>query len=321
MKKEVIAGRRRKAGLVICCGWCLVAGGWLVGCSSAPAEWPTVSVADADNAELRTRGVETARDWAEFETIVIDEPALVRASSAVAVDFFDRQVWVDGEGEAIFGVSPDTIYAFCVAGRVQSGGVEAEPGQVLLWTPAGVTPERYHVDVRHLRTSMEVVGLPALDETLAALEAEQADQIWWGALQPTGVNAVAATTPEVNEQRKRYLQDAEVVALRFDPEGPEALPGRVAAMFVESLRAGDGDRVAKLMSPKLGVEDAGSDTVSRRTVANALAARDWSSVGPEALSPTDDPLAWTVSSGESAYDLTLVPGDGLFYVAGFAKQP
>lgn len=321
MKDDVVTGRRRKAGLAVVCVWGLVAGGGLVGCASAPAEWPTVSVADAENAELRTRGVATARDWAEFEAIVIDEPALVRASSAVAVDFFDRQVWVDGGGEAIFGVSPDTIYTFCVDGRVQSGGVEAQPGQVLLWTPAGVTPERYHVDIRYLRSSMDVVGLPVLDEKLAALEAKQADKIWWGALQPTGVNAVAATPPELNEQRKRYLQDAEVVALRFDPEGPEALPARVAAMFVAALRDGDGDRVAKLMSPKLGVEDTASDTVSRRTIANALAARDWSGVGPEALSPTDDPLAWTVQRGEAAYDLTLVPGDGLFYVAGFAKQP
>jgi len=321
MNDDVMTGRRRRAGLFISWGWGLAVVGGLVGCASAPAEWPTVSVADADNAELRTRGVETARDWSEFESIVIDEPALVRASSAVAVDFFDRQVWVDGGGEAIFGVSPDTIYAFCVDGRVQSGGVEAEPGQVLLWTPAGVTPERYHVDIRYLRSSMDVVGLPAIDEKLAALEAKQVDQIWWGALQPTGVNAVAATTPEMNQQRKRYLQNPEVVALRFDPAGPAALPDRVAAMFVEALRDGDGDRVAKLMSPKLGVEDAASDTVSRRTIANALAARDWSSVGPEALSPTDNPLAWTVESGASAYDLTLVPGDGLFYVAGFAKRP
>ncbi len=313
-------GRRRKAALVVVCASAWVAASGLVGCVSAPAEWPTVSVADADNAELRTRGVDTACEWSAFESIVVNEPALVRAASAVSVDFFDRQVWIDGGGKAIFGVSPDTLYAFVVDGRAQSGGVEAEPGQVLLWTPAGVTPECYHVDIRYLRSSMDVVGLPELDEKLAALESEQADQIWWGALQPTGVNAVAATPPQINEQRKRYLQNPEVVALRFDPDGPAALPARVAAMFVEALRDGDGDRVAKLMSPKLGVEDAASDTVSRRTIASALAARDWSGVGPEALSPTDDPLAWTVQSGAAAYDLTLVPGDGLFYVAGFSKQ-
>ncbi|MEM6459958.1 MAG: hypothetical protein AAF710_11280 [Planctomycetota bacterium] len=129
---------------------------------------------------------------------------------------------------------------------------------------------------------------------------------------------MSATTPEVHAEPKTYLQDADVVSLRFDPEGPEGLPGRVAGLFVAALRAGDAETVSKLLSPKLGL--AGDAEVSRLTLAETLAGRDWSGLD-EAPTATDDPLAWDVARGGQRYRLALVPGDGLFYVAGLTESP
>ncbi|MEM6459957.1 MAG: hypothetical protein AAF710_11275 [Planctomycetota bacterium] len=165
--------RRPGAGRPWAAVFLLIAGGLsLGGCSAGvSAPWPEVMPADAGRATLRTRGDATPRAWSSFASLVVREPALVRADEPVAVEFYGRSVWLDTASGVVFGVSPDTLYALCFAGRARSGGVDVGPGQVLLWTAAGPEPRRYHVDAGYLRTTTTVVDDPDFDERLAAIEA------------------------------------------------------------------------------------------------------------------------------------------------------
>lgn len=309
----------------------------LGGCHAAPRAWDPVRPAAESSSVVRTRGDAAPVEWDRLDATALDEPVLVTADGPVAVPFFGRTVWMDAGTTAFFGASPDTLYVACLDGRVADAtalgvtgetrpAVEASAGRLLLWTPADPAPRSHAFDATYLRGSVDLVDAPNAEAALADLERQQERRIWWGRLQPTGVNAVASTPAAQNAQRAAYLQNADVVGLRFNPADPDTLAQRVANAFVAALRDGDGDRAARLMSPRLGVEgaeDAATDNTSRRTLAHALAGRGWGALA-EPTPVDDDPLTFHVAGSgdepEADYRLDLAEGDGLYYVTAFNRQ-
>ena len=299
----------------------------LSGCHAAPRAWNPVQPVAESSATARTRDTTAAVSWDQLDATALDQPVLVSTDVPVAVPFLGREVWMDADSSAFFGASPDTLYVACLTGRVGDGtlnqgapGVEAAAGRLLLWTPAAAEPRNHAFDARYLRSSVTLEDAPAADAALADLEQQQAQRIWWGNLQPTGVNAVASTPAEQNALRATYLQNADVVDLRFNPADPDTLAHRVAGAFVAALRDGDGDRVARLMSPRLGVENDDAQDVSRATLAHALADRDWSGLA-EPIPTPDHPLTFRVAGANADYRLDLAEGDGLYFVCLLYTSP
>lgn len=299
----------------------------LTGCQGGAARWQGVKPAEDTAGWARTRGEVATIDWADLEPAALEQPLLVRAEEAMAVAYFDRTVWIEAGGLAILGVSPDTLYVACLEGRIADADhprVQAGPGRLLLWTPASPLARSHVFEAEHLRASTPLVEAPLAEEALARLEDRQRGRRFWGNLRGTGVNAVASTPHEQNQQRAAYLQNDDVVDLRFDPAGPDTLALRVAEAFVEALREGDSERVARLLSPRLGVENtpqAQATGFSRETLAEAMVARDWSGLDGAHVVATERPTDFRVRSAEAGYRLALTAGDGLFYVTEINRLP
>jgi hypothetical protein len=299
---------------------------WLtlaIGCQR-PSLLPMTEPASADNVRL-TRLSDAAERVSldESPTVIAREKVVVSTTDrAVEYDLFGRRLNVWPNSQVLLGSGTDAIYAVTLAGRASSSGRLAEPGQVLMWTPRLQDPLRRTVYLERFLDSADLADRPELEAALSALAERQADELFWGRLRPTGLNALGAAPAEVTAERARYLQEPAVVRLRFAHATPEEMSEATVRLFLESLTDGDVATVAALLRPEFLAREGDLAETARRRFAERMAERDWSGLADAQVTPRRPPLVWDVLVPDgSLHRIELIPGDGAFYVVSLTAEP
>jgi hypothetical protein len=312
----------------------------LLGCSSTDYSPFPLEPASADNVRLISRdtGDDVPLDRLESEAAV--EPVFLSVSDTTGqmVDFFGRDVHLDRGSLVLLGTGTDALYAAVVRGSagVTQGGrrVQAGPGELILWRADRSGPQRRVFDMKRFRDSLDATVVDSLDGFRGSADSTadaQSRRLRWGLLRPTPFNALSPTDRDTTLRRQRYLNRPTVVRLRFESSDPATLSQNTARVFAEGLAEGDADVVADLLDPvfldldrdqdeRADGPDTSEDETVRALVARTLAGDGRDDLQVETMRPGRSANTYFFQSTRpdiEGYLLTLRPGDGLFFVAGF----
>jgi hypothetical protein len=227
-------------------------------------------------------------------------------------------VTADRPTTAIAGCSSEYQFCLVLDGAVTRKDLSADTGHVIFWSPQPGTATRVmEFSGRDLQQSLRHAGRPDLAKRLDGFSDRQATRRWWGLVRPMKVNIGAPLRPAIDNARKSYLMQPEVVRVRRATTRPVELPWNVASAMMDRLKASDTSAVAELLSPALFVEPAKRNELAkaRHGVAADLVAQPWTqAINPDSLRATDDPMRYWFSSGDQNFIMTLSPFDQMVFV-------
>ena len=292
---------------------------WLVGQpasgDSAGGSAPTLVRADRSTA--------IAPD--QLEGALAETSVLARLPAEASVQMFGVSVRSVGDSTVVLGASADFVHAACLRGSIQSNGVSAGPGVLILWRPDSDQPERFDFDIARFLATSSLTFSPDLQNALGQLAERQRRLIFWGALARTNKNAQSLVSPALEPTRRAYLRRPAVIRLRLEHQDTSALARATTQEFVAALAAGDAETVADLLNPALFVtEDAGMGSNEwqrlRRAFADDLVRQPWRTrLSAGEVEATDDPGLWYVRAAPSGFVITISTFDAMTFVAAVAE--
>jgi len=250
-----------------------------------------------------------------------------RLAPGEAAQFLGVSVESSSDSMVLLGASADLVYAACLKGSIHAGGIEAGPGQLILWQPGGEAPESLDFDMRRYLASSSLRFNETLQEEFDLTAQAQEQQMFWGLLQPTNTNVQSLSAPVMEQMRREYLRRPAIIQLRLKNQTADALARGVAETFVAALANGDITTITDLLNPTLFVAE-GKDLAAsnwrrvRKVFATGLVGQQWSAeIEPASIEATDDIAVWQVKGGSTDYLISLGGFDGMTFVNSVRPAP
>ena len=244
------------------------------------------------------------------------EPVVVTLEPGDKHSLLERSVQSSTGAFLVSGVSADFIYMAVISGEITAETGLVGPGHVIFWRP-GSTGQIAVFDAAKLLATLHSSIKTEYVESLQQVADEQAQALWWGLLRPAGLNLQASTPAGVEIERRSYLSEPAVLALRFGAQSVEQLSADVASAFVVALEMRNTDAVAALLHPRFFIEDSDygvspAALARRLDFATALVATHAARLVDHLDAPRQaDDGSWSV--GEEVR-FSLAPGDGFLFV-------
>lgn len=280
--------------------------------ADAPTTQPTLeTVADRKSVATADLDRSLASDW-----------VVARLDRDQSLTAWGVPMTADQPSTAIVGCSSEYQFCMVTAGEVRQGDLTADTGHVIFWSPT-TKPRVMEFSGRDLQRSMHGLGRDDLSEQLAGFTASQDRRRWWGLVRPIKVNIGQPVRAAIDDARKSYLMQPEVVRVRRAAATPSDLPSKTAHAMIGHLRAGKTAEVAQLLSPQLFLEAAKRNELSqmREGFAASLVSQSWTKqINTDSLRATSDPMKYWFSAGKQNFVMTLAPFDQAVFVKSIVAE-
>ncbi|MFO0995746.1 MAG: hypothetical protein U1F33_03610 [Alphaproteobacteria bacterium] len=228
-------------------------------------------------------------------------------------------------GTVYLGASSEYLFAACLDGRIEAAGSDAERGEVIVWPLTGGEARVQSFDINRFLSTSSLTIDPALRGQLEQAATAQRRKIFWGLLEPAGVNVQAPAVPAVEVVRRSYLSVPTVMRLRRESGGNvDDLARLVAESFAAGLAGRQRETVESLLSPDLFRREgqSGSDWLGLRArfAAQLLGGPLPARLVGEHVEPGSDVGTWRIVAGANLYRLRLAPLDGMLFVTAVEPE-
>lgn len=250
---------------------------------------------------------------------------IARLGDRGSLALFGTDVAARDSATVYLGTSSEYLFAACLDGAVEASGAEAARGEVIVWPLTGGEARVQSFDINRFLSTSSLAIEPALRAQLEQASAAQRRKIFWGLLEPAGVNVQAPAVPAVEVVRRSYLSLPTVVRLRRDAGGnANELARLVAERFAQGLAAKERETVESLLSPDLFRREgqSGADWIGLRGrfAAQLLAGPLPARLAGGRVEAGSDIGTWRVVSGASVYRIRLAPLDGMLFVTAVEPE-
>lgn len=282
--------------------------------------------ADASPSVLRTdnRAAVPARD---IERTLSQAGLLATLARGDRLELFDAAIEAGSDSKVFLALSSEYLAAACLTGRISAGGETAEAGEVIIWHAGSQQVEVATFDVEQFLATTLLADDPNIRAALEAVAAKQRSQKFWGVLRADRRNVRAPVVPTLEEVRRSYLLEPEVVKVRREAGGDsDKLARLVAEYFLASLAKKEAEPVEALISPLLFQdEDRAFSRESWQELRGRFAKTLVGGGLPDKLAgfqlqDTADRTTLLVSARKVVYQLDLVEIDGMLFVQGLEPQ-
>lgn len=308
-------GCRRHAAAML--GGLIIAASALVSMSDGARAQAGVEIRNASN------GAAVPQD--QLQQAIAVDGVIARLGPGGTLGLYGIDVSARERGTVYLGTSSEYIFAACLEGAVEAAGAEAERGEVIVWPLTGGELRVQAFDInRFLATSTLAID-PGLRGQLELAAATQRRKIFWGLLEPAGVNIQAPAVPAIEVVRRTYLALPTVVRLRRESAGnADDLARLVAERFAAGLAEKQRETVESLLSPDLFRREghSGGDWVGLRSrfAAQLLAGPLPARLAGGRVEPGGDVGAWRLIAGAAIYRIRLAPLDGMIFVTSVEPE-
>ena len=282
--------------------------------AASPSTQPTIQTVN-DRAAVSVDDVNraAAADW----LVVSFEPGQ-------QLTVWDVPLTADVPTTAIIGCSSEYQFAMVLDGQLRRDELIAGQGKAMFWSPqVGSKARVMEFSARDQQKSLRASGRGDLADRLNDFAASQDRRRWWGLVRPMKLNIGAPMKVSVDNARKSYLMQPEVLHLRQAAANPADIPRVTAWAMFDHLRAGRTEEIAQLLSPELFLEPAKRNELSqaRHAVAASIVAQPWTKqINEGSLRATSDPLKYWFSADKQAFVMTLKPFDQMVYVTSISPE-
>jgi len=253
---------------------------------------------------------------------------VARLDSGGKIVLWDISLRACEDSAVLCGVSSSFIFSAVLKGRVAfNDQLTASGGQTFVWQHAGpASLQVFDFSARDLARSFARGSRDDLTELLNPVVRSQNRKRFWGLLRPTGVNIAMPTNPLVENLRKSYLTQPEVIAAKRSATRLGDLADNIAREFLTALIKPDADAVGQLITPAFFREaaKAGRLQEARRGFASGLLSQQWAkSVEPGSLRQTEDTLVYLFQAGAKPFRMEMEIFDSSLFVAAIeeVKKP
>lgn len=253
---------------------------------------------------------------------------VARLDSGAKIVLWDVSLQAREESAVLCGASSSFIFSAVLKGRLAfNDQLTAGEGRTFVWQHTGSSAlQVFEFSARDLARSFGNSGRHDLADLLKPAARKQDRLRFWGVLRPTSLNVSMPTNPTLENLRKSYLTQPEVVAARRSATIIGELADNVAKGFLASVIKRDADAVGQFVTPAFFREaaKAGRLQEARREFALMLLDQPWvKSVDPQSLRQTDDTLIYLFQSGGKLFAMELEVFDASVFVSAIeeAKVP
>ncbi len=241
-----------------------------------------------------------------------------------SVSAWGAPVTANPRSTVLIGSSSEFQFCVVTAGQVRRGDLSADTGHVIFWSmKPGAKPQVLEFSGRDFQQSMRTAGRDDLADSLNSFTDSQNKRRWWGLVRPMNVNIGAPMGASVDQTRKSYLLQPEVVKIRKSARNADDIAPLTARVMLAHLKSQETDGVAQLLSPEWFLEPAkrGELDQARHAVAASLVGQSWTkNITDNSLRATDDPMRYWFSSGKQNFIMTLKPFDEMVYVLSIVPE-
>jgi len=285
-----------------------------------------LDAAKANPAFLRTDNG-SAVSAQEIERALSHSGLLATFAPGDRLALYDVAIEARADSKVFLALSSEYLAVACLTGLISAGGETAEAGEVILWHTGSRQPEVSAFDVGRFLATTPLAEDPVIRAELETVAAAQHSQVFWGLLRADRRNARAPVAPTIEEVRRSYLLEPDVVEVRREAGGDsDKLTRLVAEHFLASLAGKRVEPVEALMSPLLFQDD---DRAFSRESWQELRGRFAKTLVdgnlPDKLAgfqiqDAADKTAVLISAQNAVYRLNLVEIDGMLFVQGLEPQ-
>ncbi len=294
---------------------------WITACLLCPA---AIAIAEPPTTQPM---IETLADHkvlasADLEKSLAGDWHVVRLDRDQKLTVWGHPFSADTTSTAVIGCSSEYQFVMVSEGAFRQGDLTATPGQVIFWTPTS-QPRVLEFSGRDFQRSMHNLGRDDLAAQLNDFTAGQNHRRWWGLVKPMKVNIGQPVRASIDDARKSYLMQPEIVRVRRETPIATDLPGATARAMLTDLQAGKTAEVAQLLSPELFLEPAKRNelTTMREGFAAALVAQPWTKqITLDSVRATSDPMKYWFSAGKQNFVMTLAPFDQAVFVKSIVAE-
>ena len=248
------------------------------------------------------------------------------------VDPLSLKVEVLTTATVYLSLSSELFSIAIMDGEVKVASQKSKPvlgraGDILVTPLDHFKPERFQYDAAQFLRTLPAAEFERVEPLLKPVMARQKRLIWWGAIEPVGINAQAPLSVEAEAIRRAYLSEPVIITLRTQSKGRlSSLSEATARQFISALAAQDQDTLSALIDPmpfsevtrearfwRLARQDYAKSVVKDENLLRA--ATGSIKKGPNALS-------WIVQQDDGAqWRLNLVIRDKAVFVSSLERLP
>jgi hypothetical protein len=236
---------------------------------------------------------------------IMESGLLARLDAKQSLKLYDTTLTAKTPAIVLLSASAEFLTFAVLQGTVESGGMQAEVGQLITWPMDSKEPQRFYYDLGRLMASSSPAIDPSLREDMMAALKDQERAVFWGKLQPATTNIRAPLSPNIEAMRREYVYNSNAMYVRRTAGGDHAVASKeVANNFITALINRDNKTVANLLDPAMFKTEGehlwmqNRESFAKKLTSSALPAKL-----KNATLTQQDEHAWAISSGRENYVL------------------